>query len=73
MIHILHPEVKEAIDRQAQAIQRVRELHKPEEIEDHSELCKEFGCQGYGNSVTWCYHCEEYYPCDTIKALDGEQ
>lgn len=47
------------------AIERVRELHKP-----------------FGDKLQWCDHCEigqnsgyEWadYPCDTIKALDGEQ
>lgn len=61
-----------------EAIQRVRELHKPYKdtntyYSKNSEL--------YGVD-TWCQECsieqgmDEYhtpYPCPTIKALDGEQ
>lgn len=52
------------VDDQANAIERVRELHKP-----------------FGENNEWCDHCEigqnsgydwADYPCDTIKALDGD-
>jgi hypothetical protein len=48
----------------SKSIERVRELHKP-----------------FGEENQWCDHCEvgqnsgyEWadYPCDTIKALDGD-
>lgn len=42
-----------------EAIQRVRELHKPDE--DWPDLCAAPDCN-FG-----------LYPCGTIKALDGEQ
>ena len=42
----------------AQAIQRVRELHR---------IVIEDGAPDY------CLECRFWYPCDTIKALDGEQ
>ncbi len=40
------------------AIQRVRELHKP------IQLSPEWGDH--------CEHCDQDFPCATIKALDGE-
>lgn len=43
----------------AEAIQRVRELHKPDE--DWPDLCAAPDCN-FG-----------LYPCGTIRALDGEQ
>jgi len=48
----------------SKSIERVRELHKP-----------------FGEENQWCDHCEvgqnsgydwADYPCDTIKALDGD-
>jgi len=41
------------------AIQRVRELHKP------IQLDKDWG--------EHCEYCDQDYPCGTIKALGGEQ
>ena len=63
MIHILHPEVKAAIDNLQAAIARVRELHQSifEPIME-SQI-----------GAHWCTGCDEPYPCSTIKALDGEQ
>ena len=43
---------------ECQAIQRVRELHR---------IVIEDGAPDY------CLECRFWYPCDTIKALDGEQ
>lgn len=40
------------------AIQRVRELH----FEYYGDIAD-----------TYCGHCGTQYPCDTIRALDGEQ
>ena len=51
-------------DQALEAIQRVRELHKP--FEDEVYIGKELGFI--------CDHCyNEKYPCPTIQALDGEQ
>lgn len=52
-----------------EAIARVRELHKPSEEDYFGPVCIEcdfgrYSC-GCGGWVEW--------PCDTIKALDGEQ
>lgn len=71
MIHILHPEVKEAIDKLEQAIERVRALHKPF-TRKVSELWS-----NAGELETLCRACEvqgdaAFYPCPTIKALDGD-
>lgn len=49
------------------AIERVRELHKPEPCD-----CGDGNCSGF------CVECSTdgsgiEYPCDTIKALEGEQ
>lgn len=43
-----------------EAIQRVRKLHSP--IQDKFVV-----------TLSWCFSCEQDYPCPTIKALDGEQ
>lgn len=47
-----------------EAIERVRELHKP--IEIGVDYGDNYGALG-------CPICNELYPCATIKALDGEQ
>jgi hypothetical protein len=41
-----------------EAIQRVRKLHSP--IQDKFVV-----------TLSWCFSCEQDYPCPTIKALDG--
>jgi predicted phosphohydrolase len=60
------------VDKLEAAIQRVRELHKP--IATQYSNGKEYtGCALCGDEG-WdenFYHHE--YPCDTIKALEGEQ
>ena len=72
-----------------QAIERVRELHKPraEKIYQTKTTCYPDGTRiEIGEDVTVCDWCQylvdfqkEYsygvatYPCPTIKALDGEQ
>ncbi|MGI9142014.1 MAG: hypothetical protein ACR2IJ_02380 [Fluviibacter sp.] len=45
-----------AIARLEAAIQRVRDMHRREPLMD-------FG---------WCNRCDQRWPCDTIRALDGE-
>ena len=56
--------VNKEVTKMNEAINRVRELHKP-----------------FGENNEWCNHCEigansgydwADYPCETIKALDGE-
>jgi len=55
-----------------EAIQRVRELHK--EIDANDSVCGDPDCCGaYEEGWTMCQDCYSDYPCDTIKALDGEQ
>lgn len=59
------------IDSQAEAIQRVRELHKPF-TRKVSELWS-----NAGELETLCRACEvqsdaAFYPCPTIKKLDGK-
>ena len=52
------------------AIERVRELHVP--VNDGG--CGDPECCSPGGSEDFCFVCQGYeYPCDTIKALDGEQ
>lgn len=43
--------------KQDEAVDRVRELHKPVE----------------NTGLTECDGCKWIYPCETIKALDGEK
>jgi hypothetical protein len=59
MIHILHPELAEMINNLQSQIARVRELHKRQ-------------VNSLPNSEV-CAACYDNYPCQTIKALDGEQ
>ena len=60
-----------ALDNAHDAIARVRELHKPRKYRDGDELicsvCLEYSEDFYGEVFA------PDYPCDTIKALDGEQ
>ena len=51
-------ELLSLVDDQAQAIQRVRELHTTDK---------------YINDAETCMECDYTFPCNTIKALDGEQ
>ena len=57
-------------NQMAAAIQRVRDLHKPQLY--HSPGCSD-GCCGDGEEFDICRHCVTQYPCETIEALDGEQ
>lgn len=54
------------------AIQRVRELHKPVKSykgRDHTEIIGCYECEETGSGREY----EVEYPCPTIQALDGEQ
>ena len=53
------PARADALDRAQAALDRVRELHQPC---NHDAPCR-------GD----CAECGQYMPCDTIRALDGEQ
>ena len=53
----------ESNDAMTEAIQRVRELHK--QIGDYCGYCADIG--------SCCNPKEFEFPCQTIKALDGEQ
>lgn len=61
----LMAEMLTEIQRLEEAIQRVRELHKPCDCRDDYPLL-----DGVCNV---CMDCDEQHPCPTIKALDGEQ
>lgn len=50
--------------KQQNAIKRVRELHTPDKSIWSDEFNPCPSCGDYGQIL---------YPCDTIKALDGEQ
>lgn len=55
-----------------QAAARVREVHRPVDIEPSNTICG--GCstlRGEGENMR--YFPVEEWPCDTIRALDGEQ
>jgi len=54
-----------------EAIQRVRELHKM--IKSSKYACGDSECCGDYEECDICEYCYDDYPCDTIKALDGEQ
>ena len=49
--------------RQRDAIQRVRDLHKPATYADGVVACM----------AENCHESHANYPCETIRALDGEQ
>lgn len=58
-----------------ESVQRVRELHKPNKYNE-CERCSEhtcWGCQEWSDCLNCECPCHGTYPCDTIKALDGEQ
>ena len=57
-------EVLNERDQLKYAIQRVRELHKP--VDNYCDECSMY-------LVEDKYSVYIGYPCDTIKALDGEQ
>jgi hypothetical protein len=68
----LADEMAGTISDQAEAIKRVRELHK--EIDGNTSVCGDPDCCGeYIENYMVCGHCDQDYPCPTIKALDGEQ
>ena len=66
-VFVIHKVCDGGLTSAEKAVERVRELHKP--IEDAGRL-------GIYNI---CKHCSELaeiaykYPCETIKALDGEK
>ena len=55
----------------AEAIQRVRELHK--QGTNNPNACSDPDCCGEYEEYEVCEGCHYEYPCQTIKALDGEQ
>jgi len=65
-------EAGELLRKASEAIKRVRELHKPvprnEFINDGDIVCQ--SCVTWDNSGCSMF---VFYPCETIKALDGEQ
>ena len=66
---------KEEAERCARAIERVRELHKLNKYNE-CERCSEntcWGCQEWSDCLNCECPCHGTWPCDTIKALDGEQ
>ena len=56
------------VSDEAAAIQRVRELHKPVDVEPSERVCQE--CHRAPDGETYLTYNE--YPCATIEALDGE-
>ena len=59
-------ETKKMMYQRGDAVQRVRELHGPEpKVFDGQTILCSHCMNNYGDNVL--------YPCDTIKALDGEQ
>ncbi len=67
----IEDEIYKAV-RDRQAIQRVRELHKPVKSWkgiDHTEIVGCYECEETGSGREYWVE----YPCPTIKALDGEK
>jgi hypothetical protein len=56
--------------QKTEAIQRVRELHKM--IKSSNYACGDPECCGDYEECDICEYCYDDYPCDTIKALDGD-
>ena len=50
------------VERLRGIVERVRELHPYEVIDLHESPGEEI----------WCPECQFYYPCQTIRALEGE-
>lgn len=60
---------KSSYNELLEAIERVRELHYP--VNDGG--CGDPDCCSPSDSEEFCIICTGYeYPCETIKALDGE-
>lgn len=59
----INNELCQSVYNAEEAIQRVRELHK--QIGDYCGYCADIG--------SYCNPKEFEFPCQTIKALDGEQ
>lgn len=57
-------ELTKALNEANERMQKVRELHKQGEP---------WIDQVFGPMVVDCDYCDQRYPCETIKALDGEQ
>lgn len=55
--------IKDLADRSLMAIKRVRELHHPFNPGSACDCCV---------VEDECDVCGEYYPCSTIRALDGD-
>lgn len=53
----VHRDVIEEAAERLRAIAQVRDLHQGEPLMDFE----------------WCDRCDSQWPCDTIRALDGEQ
>ncbi|MGW1015591.1 hypothetical protein [Streptomyces niveus] len=65
-----HPEWNAAAEAQAEAIARVRQLHRPVEYRGRGTICA--ACSGWDGSTTDNSPCG-YEHCPTLLALNGEQ
>jgi hypothetical protein len=58
------------IKKNMDAIKRIRELHTPVTASG----CGDHECCSPSDSEEFCSECQNYeYPCNTIKALEGEK
>lgn len=62
--------IRKQRDTQAEAIERVRQLHRPVEFRDRGIICAE--CSAWDGSTTDNSPCG-YEHCPTLKALNGPQ
>ena len=62
-IHAANLKLRDELFMAMQAIARVRDLHKPATYADGVVICM----------AENCHESRANYPCETIRALDGEQ
>lgn len=70
-LSIPYGELEQKYEELREAVERVRELHTKEHYIVPG--CSEPNCCGDTHEGYQCVGCCEDWPCDTIKALDGER
>lgn len=62
---MVEDKVKKKLDRAEQALQRVRELHQWNRVDQYDDVLGDW-------VEEYCQGCHEVWPCATIRALEGD-